>query len=122
MLQYQVSFPDAIKRAFSNYCCFKGRASRSEFWFWVLFTFIVGTILSFFGNAGEYLSGAASLAFLLPSLGLYWRRLHDTGRAGGWFFICFVPLVGIILLIVWCAQASQPEPNRFGDVPNLVAE
>lgn len=121
MSQYQVSFGDAIKRGFQNYCLFNGRASRSEYWFFVLFTVAVGAVISLIlgtQTLGTVVSGLFNLAVLLPSLGLIWRRLHDTGRAGGWFFITLIPLVGIIILIVWLCQPSQTTENRFGQVPN----
>jgi uncharacterized membrane protein YhaH (DUF805 family) len=58
-----------------------------------------------------------SLALFLPTLAVTWRRLHDIGKSGGWFFIGLVPLVGWILLLVWFCRDSQPGENRFG--PNL---
>lgn len=63
-----------------------------------------------------------SLAILLPTLGLIWRRLHDIGKAGGWYFIGLIPVVGAIVLIVWFCQASEPTENRFGPVPNLAVQ
>lgn len=118
-----VSFTDAVRDALKfNYCNFQGRACRSQFWWFVLFQFIVLAaiqilalaISSSFFMVIYYL---AALALLLPYLGLTWRRLHDTGRAGGWFFISFIPLVGAIILIIWLAQPSQAGPNRFGEEP-----
>lgn len=122
MVQVQVTFKEAIMRALKqNYCNFDGRASRSEYWWFALFTFIVGLIMECIpGTNGYVLVGIVNLALLLPSLGLVWRRLHDMGRAGGWFFITFIPLIGWIFLIVWLVQPSQPEANRFGDVPNVI--
>ncbi len=124
MFQYQVSFGEAISRAFKNYCCFTGRASRSEYWFFILFNFIASWVITLlFGLISPTLSYVLSalygLATLLPSLGLAWRRLHDIGKGGGWFFINFIPLVGTIIYIVWCCQPSEPITNRFGEVPNL---
>lgn len=125
MYQRQVTFGEAVQRAFDNYCDFNGRASRSEYWWFALFCALVSWGCSIVGMiTGSHmvtniLSGICALAFLLPSLGLVWRRLHDTGRAGGWYFIGFIPLVGWILLLVWLCQPSEQGPNRFGDVPNV---
>lgn len=124
MYQRQVTFQEAVQRAFQNYCCFQGRASRSEYWWFILFNVICSAVCSFIGGAisqtlGSILSCLVGLGFLLPGLGLAWRRLHDIGRAGGWYFIGLVPIVGWILLIVWFAQDSEPQPNRFGPVPNV---
>lgn len=131
MIQYQVSFGEAISRGFNKYCCFTGRASRSEFWWWQLFTFIVGIPFGYFQVAAMMSDGEpstfinilnyiVSLALLLPGLGLDWRRLHDTGRSG--WNICwnFLPLIGqIILLVFWC-QPSQEGDNKYGPEPNMI--
>jgi uncharacterized membrane protein YhaH (DUF805 family) len=54
------------------------------------------------------------LPLFLPSLGVLIRRLHDTGRSGWWMWISLIPVAGSIILIVWLATASQPEPNQYG--------
>ncbi len=109
-----MTFMESVQTCFSKYCDFNGRASRAEYWWWVLFTFIVGVVC---GAISEYLGGVANLALLLPSLGVLWRRLHDMGRAGGYFFFVFIPLVGWIFLLYWLVQPSQPMANRFGAQP-----
>lgn len=127
MYQYQVPFGKAISMAFSSYCDFSGRASRSEYWWFYLFNVIIGfvsTIVSgiLFGLdsfAYYVIPTLASLVLLLPGLGLTVRRLHDTGRGGGWIFISLIPLVGAIILIVFLVQPSENGDNRFGDIPNL---
>lgn len=123
MYQKQVSFVEAIKMGFNKYCCFQGRASRSEFWFWTLFILVVQAVLAAFGNstAVQAVSALFGLAIFLPGLGVAVRRLHDVGRAGGWIFINCIPLVGTIIYIVWVCQPSQVGDNRFGQMPNLVA-
>lgn len=124
MFQRQIPFGEAVKRALTvNYCNFNGRSSRSEFWWYVLFTFILGCIISIaFGwsDTVEYIvSGVVNLALLLPGLGLAVRRLHDTARSGWWVLINLVPIVGWIIFIYFTVQDSQPVPNQYGPVPNL---
>lgn len=136
MYQYQVSFGDAVKRAFTNYCCFSGRASRSEYWWFVLFTFIVSFIINIFGGlttAKSFLDGESASPFniftiisylwglvcLLPSFGLLFRRLHDTGRSGWNWCWSFLPIIGAIILLVFTCQQSQPMENKYGPVPNM---
>jgi inner membrane protein yhaI len=63
------------------------------------------------------LSGIVTVALLLPSICVAIRRLHDTGRGGGWCFIALIPLVGAIWLLVLMLLPGEPEANRFGDVP-----
>lgn len=130
MYQYQVSFGEAIKRAFNNYCVFTGRASRSEYWWFTLFVAIVGWIIVGFGGIGftgdSPSTGAMIVAYvwelfiLLPSLGLIFRRLHDTGRSGWNICWSFLPLIGTIILIVFFCQPSQPGPNKYGPEPNMI--
>ncbi len=57
------------------------------------------------------------LATFLPSLAMGVRRLHDTDRSGWWWLLSFIPLIGIIVLIVfWCSEGTRG-PNRFGPDP-----
>ena len=121
-----MSFKEAVSSVFSNYANFNGRARRSEYWYFVLFNLIVSAVLSILHNltAGSFLGNiftaaqyVYSLAVLVPGLAVAWRRLHDTGRSGAWYLIGLVPLVGAILLIVWCCQDSQPEANQYGPCP-----
>lgn len=113
-----MTFIEAVKHVFTNYAKFSGRARRSEYWYFFLFNFVVSLLLSYILPA---VSGVYSLAVLIPSLALSWRRLHDIGKAGGWYFICLVPLVGWILLLVWLCKDSQPGENQYGPNPKEVA-
>ncbi len=122
MFQRQIPFGEAVTRALTiNYCNFSGRSSRSEYWWFILFNIIVGAAIGivFSGTFAEILSGLETLAFLLPSIGLGVRRLHDIGKSGWWLLLCFIPLIGQIILIIWFCQESQPFDNQYGPVPNL---
>ena len=103
-----MNFQDSIKTCFAKYAEFTGRASRPEFWWFFLFTFIASCVLSMFSQA---LSGAFSLITLLPSLAVGARRLHETNRSGWWQLLWFVPLVGWIVIIIFLAQEALPEEN-----------
>jgi uncharacterized membrane protein YhaH (DUF805 family) len=65
--------------------------------------------------AANILSGKlgmlVSLGTLHPYIAVTARRLHDTNRSGWWQLIGIIPLIGWIIMIVWCAQesASQSE-------------
>ncbi|MCP4384825.1 MAG: DUF805 domain-containing protein [Hyphomicrobiales bacterium] len=129
-----MSFAEAIKNNFSKYVTFSGRARRSEFWLWILFTFIANIILggidiALFGTvtvgAGSFsahtnfapFSGIFSLVVLLPTISVGVRRLHDTDRSGWWWWLSLIPLVGIIILIVWWATEGTRGANRYGEDP-----
>jgi uncharacterized membrane protein YhaH (DUF805 family) len=128
-----MSFIDAIKSYFNNYATFKGRARRSEFWFTVLFTFLVSAALSIvfpgptemvWGMEVEQTSAAEnlwSLATIVPSLAVTWRRLHDVGRSGKYFFFILIPIAGIIMLLIELTKDSQPGENQYGASVKQVA-
>ena len=120
---------DAVRSVFSKYVTFSGRASRSEFWWFYLFSTLVSLGLTVVDGAvfgysmtepGSIapLQSVWSLAVLLPTLAVGCRRLHDIGKSGWWWLIILVPLVGIILLIVWWASRSNEGENRFGASPH----
>ena len=112
-----MSYMEAIKSGYSNYAKFNGRASRSELWwfflFYVVVVLILNTIISLTGlpNVIFFL---VWLGFVLPMLGLYFRRLHDIDRTAWWILIAFVPLIGSIVLIVFWATPGTEGDNRFG--------
>jgi uncharacterized membrane protein YhaH (DUF805 family) len=118
-----MNFGQAIKSGFSHYVTFSGRAFRSEYWFWVLFTAIGGlaTVIldaAIFGyNTGvSPFNGIFDLITFLPSLAVAARRLHDIDRTAWWLLIALTGL-GAILLIVWFCFRGTPGPNRFGPDP-----
>lgn len=128
-----MSFIDAIKSYFKNYATFKGRARRSEFWFTVLFTFLVSAALSIvfpgpiervMGMDVEQASAAEnlwSLATVVPSLAVTWRRLHDVNRSGKYFFFIFIPIAGVIMLLIELTKDSFPGANQYGEPVKVVA-
>ena len=109
-----------------HYADFNGRARRSEYWYFVLFNFIVSILigLSLGVIAGllnvpalVYLAHLWSLAVFIPSLAVSVRRLHDIGRSGWWLLLSLIPLVGAIILIIWHCTDSQPAANQYGPNP-----
>lgn len=116
-----MSFADAIKSCFSQYVGFAGRARRSEFWYFYLFTIIVSIIASVLQRAvsnssSGVITGIVGLALILPSLAVGVRRLHDTGRSGWWILIGLIPVIGTIVLIVFYVQDSHSD-NQYGPSP-----
>ncbi|MGM9564416.1 DUF805 domain-containing protein [Evtepia sp.] len=117
-----VTFSQAVRSFFTNYANFKDRATRGEFWFAWLFCFIIQMVLSILGMITEGsvlgvvvsgVSGLFALGTLIPNLAISWRRLHDIGKSGGWWFLAFVPLVGAIVLLVFYCTDSAPD-NQYG--------
>lgn len=106
-----MTFGESISTCFKKYADFTGRATRSEYWWWVLFYALVSVGL---GLVSDILSGLFALAVLVPSLAVAARRLHDLDRSGWWQLICLIPLIGLIVLIYWFVQPAK-EPNRYGE-------
>lgn len=124
MFQRQVTFEQAVRSALQqHYCDFSGRASRSEFWWFELFGVILGAIISAFGifstSAVSVIQSIVVLLLFLPSLGLCVRRLHDINKSGWFVLLSFIPIVGIIILIIWWCKESEMQPNQYGPIPNV---
>lgn len=105
---FNTYFLDVIK---SHYIDFAGRATRTQFWLFALFNFIVYIVLyilaskvaSFF----SILLTIYSLALLLPSLAIAARRLHDIGRSAWWLLLLLVPVIGPIVLLIFYILPSK---------------
>jgi len=119
-----MSFGQAISFCFTNYENFN-RASRSEYWYFYLFTvlpvfalnFASGLVGSFYPELGFGLTLVYfmfALAVLVPVLSVGTRRLHDTGRPGGFLALGLIPCVGAIILIVLLSQMGETTDNKYG--------
>jgi uncharacterized membrane protein YhaH (DUF805 family) len=139
-----MSFGTAIKDGFSQYVVWKGRSSRSAFWFWVLFIFLGGIVAGIvdqvvgvsvysiepttFGDGVDVsyaqvgiISSLWSLAIFLPTIAVTVRRLHDTNHSGWWWwlqllnFLCFIGTI-ILILAFWIKPSDEAE-NTYGPPP-----
>ncbi len=112
MNQRQVSFGEAIRLAFVNYVNFTGRASRSEYWWFALFTFLIAFPVAIFNQVGGLVGNivyiGVQVALILPSLGLAVRRLHDIGKSGWWLLGFYVVnIVAGAVMVVGMLPAIQ---------------
>lgn len=108
-----VSFGQAIKICLTKYAVFKGRAKRSEYWWFFLFNFILSLIAMFIDeamNSGLF-SFITSFGFLLPSIAVAVRRCHDTNNSGWWIL---VPIYNLIIML----RPSTPGANDYGVLDN----
>jgi uncharacterized membrane protein YhaH (DUF805 family) len=110
-----MNFKTAITTCLTKYANFDGRASRSEFWWFLLFQVLVILVLSMMLS---FVGTIASLILLLPGLGAAVRRLHDIGKSGWWILISLIPLIGWLIAMYWAAKDSQPETNNWGAPPH----
>ncbi len=116
-----MGFVEAVRSGFSHYADFSGRASRSAYWWWFLFTLLAQLAALALGAAvgGEDGSGilfwVVILALALPGASVIVRRLHDTGRSGWLFWISGIPIVGFLVLLVFMMIPGTPGPNKYGN-------
>jgi uncharacterized membrane protein YhaH (DUF805 family) len=112
-------FLDVFK---NHYVDFKGRATRKQYWLYVLFTFIafliLAAVVSFLGKTGNIIYTLCQLAILLPSLAILARRLHDTNKSAWWLLLNLVPFIGGLVLFVFAVLPSNEGENRFGPANN----
>ncbi|MCC7266699.1 MAG: DUF805 domain-containing protein [Caulobacteraceae bacterium] len=114
-----------------KYADFQGRARRSEFWLFWLFTFVVSFVLQIVGGmmgaGGDPTAMYSSpvmivlllfcLAILIPSIAVAIRRLHDTDRSGWWLLIGLIPIIGALVLLVFYVLPGTVGANKFGEDP-----
>ena len=115
-----MNFGDSIRTCLSKYATFQGRASRSEYWFFILFgviALVVASIVDGILGTGLALYGLVALGLFLPQLAAGVRRLHDVNRSGWWMLIVLVPLLGPILLLIWTCSPGTAGDNDHGANP-----
>ena len=108
---FKTYFLDVITK---QYLDFGGRATRTQFWLFVLFEFIIFFVLGFLsgmnnavGSLFSIATWVLSLGLFLPGLAIAVRRLHDIGRSGWWILISLVPFIGGIVLFVFYLLPSK---------------
>lgn len=132
-----MNFGQAVSSVLGNYATFSGRAPRSEYWCWVLFSIILNWVTAFidtalfgtfalvhFGDA-SYIGAAdvftpittiVGLLLILPSLAVGARRFHDMDRTGWWLLIGLTG-IGALVIFFWFMVKGTPGPNRYGPDP-----
>lgn len=126
----QLEFIEAAKIAIQGAFVIEGRATRAEYWWWILASIIISipfaigwavfTTLDMHGPAIIFALMDAILMFFVGGIG--WstsiRRMHDHDRSGWWYLIMLTG-VGIIIVTYWMFKAGTPGPNRFGPHPSV---
>ncbi|HLW69833.1 MAG TPA: DUF805 domain-containing protein [Candidatus Binataceae bacterium] len=138
-----MGFFEAIEACLTNYAVFKGRAPRSEYWWFVIFGIVVNTVARLI----PVLAVIVGLGLILPNLAVHVRRLHDIDRSG-WYLLLPSPAASLtliflamtystgqpvfgglwiifalitagcyLILLIWCCLRGTVGPNRFGPDP-----
>lgn len=111
-----MDFSTAIKTCLSKFIDFTGRAQRSEYWYFFLFSFLLQLVVDIVAG-GDFASGVITLGLLIPSLAAGARRLHDTGRSGWWQLLWILPIIGWIILLVFMVKRGDEGENDYGYDP-----
>lgn len=127
-----IGFAEAIKRCYHKVFIYEGRATRAEFWYFVLFyslTYmaLIGLFATLMFGAKvatpaiyAVLFGVYSLLVGLPYFAASVRRLHDTGKSGWSLLLALIPLVGILIILYYWIKRSDDD-NSYGSNPILHA-
>ena len=115
-----MSFEKAIRTCLQlKYFQFDGRASRSEYWWFFLFSLIVLQVAAVLdavtGLFIFYLT--AALVLMIPTLSVRVRRFHDFDRSGWWILIILIPFIGSLVVLIWTVSEGNPFPNQYGTIP-----
>jgi uncharacterized membrane protein YhaH (DUF805 family) len=110
-----MDFKQSVTTCLKKYAEFGGRAGRPEFWWFALFTLIVGLVV---GWVSDILGLLVNLGLLLPSLAVGARRLHDMGKSGWFQLIWLIPFIGWAFMIYLLVQPSVG-PNQYGEGPAM---
>ena len=115
-----MSFFEAVKYCLNNYVNFTGRASRSEYWYFVLFNFLINFLITigsyiFINYKFEFFILQIFVYFVLffPSIAVVARRLHDVNKSGWWQLIVLTG-IGFIPMIYWLTKESDSGKNTYG--------
>ena len=112
-------------RPLKKYAVFRGRASRSEFWYFTIFMLVIRLAAGFLdvkiGTYSEYIGIGAfgatiGVAAFLPYLAVSVRRLHDTGRSGWWLLLTLIPLLGNLVILFFMISRGDSQGNQY-DLP-----
>ena len=122
-----MGFAEAVKTGLNKFYFPYGRASRSEFWWYWLFLFIIsgviGVIGGFLESYGEeqvwigIILQVISMVICISIICSEIRRLHDTGKSGWNILWGLIPFFGWIYVIILLCKASQPGENKYGPEP-----
>jgi len=115
------SFVEAIKSGFINFSNFKGRSSRSAFWYFLAGLYgiscCVGLVAEALGAQWMYMT---SYALMLPSISAHIRRLHDVNKSG-WNYLWYLTGIGL-LYVVYLLVKPSAAANKYGEYPILPGE
>ena len=119
---------NAVRRAYSNYFTLQGRATRSDYWWFLLYQWLVYIVLVFvciFASdffKSEYFFTPLILFVLLnviPNFTILVRRLHDSSKSGYWLLLLLLPAPCFLVILIFTLLPSDGD-NRYGADPHNI--
>ena len=112
-----MNFSESLNTCLKKYFVFKGRASRSEYWWFQLIVSPSYFISTYLENEISYFFLGITLITLIPAISAGARRLHDTNRSGFFLLISLIPFIGGIILLFLLIPVGTKGKNKFGADP-----
>ena len=113
-----MNMKEAFISVLTNWKNFRGRASRSEFWYFVLASFLLGGIVDIENYNRGVLSIILEIVLAVPSISVTSRRMQDRG-CSGWWQLSYLTIIGIFVVLVWCMLPAKEDENKWGRNPLL---
>ena len=106
-----MTFFESVGKCYRKFFVFKGRASKSEFWWFYLLAFLFAWPLLLAETDKRSWASILSIIYFLLSLSVafplaavWTRRMHDVGKSGWVIFLIILPIIGVILLLRWATK------------------
>lgn len=112
-----VNFFDAIKKFYTNFFNFSGRAVRSEYWWIYLYNMLITVVIMLLPKDYAFLGTICSIVHFIPGVALCVRRLHDVGKSGAFWFTWLIPIAGPFILFYQLCKGSSFSDNIWGLSP-----
>ena len=114
-----MTFAESVSTCFKKYFVIKGRASKSEFWWFQLLwsaSFFIMFIFEGTEQVTYFFYGIIVIIFI-PLFTVGVRRLHDTGKSGFYYFWSLVPFIGSLIVLAFMLGDGTKGRNQYGDNP-----
>ena len=111
-------------KTLKDYISFNGRTTRKDYWLFILFnTTVVLSLMLLPMLKIQILASMCiwclffyTIIITIPAISISIRRLHDIGKSGLWYFINFVPCIGLIVFIAFMLRKGDIDPNEYDKI------
>ena len=113
-----MTFGDSVSTCIKKYFVFKGRASKSEFW-WFQLIWVVSYVVMIISNneAIAFICLGIIIFIAIPLISVGVRRLHDTNKSGFYYLLSLIPFIGGLILLFMMIGDGTKGKNQYGPDP-----